>query len=541
MVPDVFPLPGVVHGNRIIATIIETRAKAGANTEPWVSVPVDDNDISAGYRDITFQQLNNAANHAAHWLSQALPTTSEPFQHFAYAGPKDLRYPCLAVAAAKLQKVMVLPSPLLTPEAQLRVLEKTNCKLHLQPLEMAGSVSNILQDAPHVEQITVPGIEEFFQDDEADPVVYSKTWDEGKEDPWLVFHTSGTTGHPKPVTYSQQMMASTDTAASLPDFKPSQIHQWAKTRCYTPLPALHFIGMYVTLGLTTSLHTTVVVGPPIPPTPKPVIDIIHYGKVAGVLLNPALIDALCLSSDGLQALRALKYVHYVGASLSAKSGNMIAPYTNLVTCIGSTEAGGYYNILHNNKDLWEYVSFQRDIGSEFHHRMDGIHELVFVRRPKLRLQLIFQLYPDRQTFETNDLFIEHPQHKGLWKIIGRKDDYIYLAHGDGIHSALLEEEIVAHPSIRAALIGGHGRPVPVLLVELVPEAAEEADDVDALKRSLEPYIEKANLHCHDVVKLSSERLIVAKRDKPFITTVKGNASRLQTLELYEKDIAALFD
>ncbi|EGE85548.2 AMP-binding enzyme [Blastomyces dermatitidis ATCC 18188] len=494
MVPDVFPLPGVVHGNRVVATIIETRAKAGANTQPWVSVPIDDNDISAGYRDVSFQQLNNAANHAARWLSQALPATSEPFQYFAYAGPKDLRYPCLAVAAAKLQKVMVLPSPLLTPGAQLRVQEKTNCKLCLRPSEMAGPASNILRNAPHVEQITASGIEEFFRDDEADPMVYSKTWDEGKEDPWLVFHTSGTTGHPKPVTYSQQMMATPNTAASLPDFKPSQIHQSAQARYYTPLPALHtqFIGMFVTLGLTTGHHTTCVVGPPIPPNPKLLINIIRYRKVAGVLLNPVLIDALCLSPEGLQAL--------------CTCGN---------------------------------VSFQRDIGAEFHHRMKGIHELVFVRWPEFRLQPIFQLYPNLQTFETNDLFIEHPEHKGLWKIIGRKDDYVYLVHGDGIHAALLEEEIVAHPSVKAAVIGGFGRPVPVLLVELVPAA--EADDVDALKRSLEPYIEKANVHCHDVVKLSSERLIVAKKEKPFVTTLKGNALRLQTLELYEEEIPALFE
>lgn len=106
MVVNLFPLPGVVHDKRILATVVETRAKEGTNTEPWVSIPINDNDLSAGFRDITFQQLNNAANHAARWLSQALPTTPEPFQHFAYAGPKDLRYAFLAVAAAKLQKVV---------------------------------------------------------------------------------------------------------------------------------------------------------------------------------------------------------------------------------------------------------------------------------------------------------------------------------------------------------------------------------------------------------------------------------------------------
>lgn len=59
-----------------------------------------------GYKDISFWQLNNYANHAAKWLSDHLPPASDPFQCFAYAGPKDLRYPILAVAAAKLRKVV---------------------------------------------------------------------------------------------------------------------------------------------------------------------------------------------------------------------------------------------------------------------------------------------------------------------------------------------------------------------------------------------------------------------------------------------------
>lgn len=89
---------------------------------------------------------------------------------------------------------MVLPSPLLTREAQLRLLEQTNCELYLRPSEMVEQISNVLRETPHVQQITVPGIEDFFRNDEAAPVIYSKTWDEGKGDPWLVFHTSGTTG-----------------------------------------------------------------------------------------------------------------------------------------------------------------------------------------------------------------------------------------------------------------------------------------------------------------------------------------------------------
>ena len=104
MAPTAFPLPGIEHGKRILTAVIEQRAKNDADSA-WVSVPVDEANLSLGYRDITFWQLNNAANNAAHWLSQNLPT-SEPFQCFVYAGPKDLRYSILAVAAAKVQKVV---------------------------------------------------------------------------------------------------------------------------------------------------------------------------------------------------------------------------------------------------------------------------------------------------------------------------------------------------------------------------------------------------------------------------------------------------
>ncbi|KAI9046326.1 SDR family NAD(P)-dependent oxidoreductase [Aspergillus affinis] len=90
MVSTTFPLPGVTHGKRILASVIESCTQDGPDTKPWISLPVNNDDLSAGFRDISFWQLNNATNHAARWLSQALPATTEPFQCFAYSGPKDL-------------------------------------------------------------------------------------------------------------------------------------------------------------------------------------------------------------------------------------------------------------------------------------------------------------------------------------------------------------------------------------------------------------------------------------------------------------------
>jgi hypothetical protein len=293
--------------------------------------------------------------------------------------------------------------------------------------------------------------------------------------------------------------------------------------------------MLMSIAMTSFVHMTAVIGPPGPHPPDVLAEVLRYGDVDGALLPPALIDGLCLSETGLQALRDLKYIHYAGAPLSAKSGELLVPYVQVVPCIGSTEAGGYFTIIHDKSDAWDYISFQKHAGAIFEKRIGDLHELVFVRDPDCAMQQIFSLYPHLDRFETKDLWVEHPTHKGLWKIIGRSDDYLCFSHGDGLHASLLEPEIMAHPNIKNALIGGNGKPGPVLLVELV-----ESTDREALIVGLRPYIEKVNSRCHESVHIPLDRVVIASKEKPIIATIKGSVARLQTLDLYKDEIAAFF-
>ena len=134
---------------------------------------------------------------------------------------------------------LVLPSPMITAEAQLKIFDKKGCNIYLRPESMATKVNEVVQKAPNIQVITVPDIQDFMQEQTAEPFIYPKTWHEGKDDPWLVFHTSGTTGNPKPVTYTQRMMALPDIMASLSDVEESLCHQVANSRWHTPLPSLH--------------------------------------------------------------------------------------------------------------------------------------------------------------------------------------------------------------------------------------------------------------------------------------------------------------
>ncbi|KAJ5223542.1 hypothetical protein N7468_008084 [Penicillium chermesinum] len=88
---------------------------------------------------------------------------------------------------------MVLPSPLITPQAQMQILEKADCTVYLRPGEAAEDVGEIPKGAPHIWAITFPPLGCFLNETEASPINYPTSWAEGKNDPWLVFH-SGTTG-----------------------------------------------------------------------------------------------------------------------------------------------------------------------------------------------------------------------------------------------------------------------------------------------------------------------------------------------------------
>ena len=89
---------------------------------------------------------------------------------------------------------MIVPSSFATPEAQLHILSIKNCKLYLRPKSMANAVNKVIEGNPAILTVTAPEIDELLCPENAEAVAYEKSWEDSKDDPWLVFHTSGTTG-----------------------------------------------------------------------------------------------------------------------------------------------------------------------------------------------------------------------------------------------------------------------------------------------------------------------------------------------------------
>ena len=61
-------------------------------------------------------------------------------------------------------------------------------------LSSRASAESILQERAHLQSRVAPSLQDLITENSAKPYEYRKSWDEAKDDPWLIFHTSGTTG-----------------------------------------------------------------------------------------------------------------------------------------------------------------------------------------------------------------------------------------------------------------------------------------------------------------------------------------------------------
>jgi len=62
-------------GQRLLANVIDFYAESDP-TRVWATAPLDDEDLSKGYKDITYRDFANAINHASWWLDEKSAATA---------------------------------------------------------------------------------------------------------------------------------------------------------------------------------------------------------------------------------------------------------------------------------------------------------------------------------------------------------------------------------------------------------------------------------------------------------------------------------
>lgn len=155
------------------------------------------------------------------------------------------------------------------------------------------------------------------------------------------------------------------------------------------------------------------------------------------------------------------------------------------------------------------------------------------------LQSVFTIFPDLNEWPTKDLFRAHPSLPHHWIHDGRADNLVVFANGTKLNPRAIEANVKSAPGVRDAIVFGTGRATPGILVECVTltASAEVTGYLDGIWSSVEAT--NARMPTNGVI--MRDLLLLANPNKPLPRTSKQTLQRAAALQLYKKEIDALYD
>jgi acyl-CoA synthetase (AMP-forming)/AMP-acid ligase II len=140
---------------------------------------------------------------------------------------------------------MLLTSPRNSLEGQLDLLNKTDCKVilsargyNIQPELLSQSGASLL----HVQEL-----EELLATGEINKYNFSKSFEAAVKDPFVVLHTSGSTGLLKPVILTHGWPTAFDSHSRLPELNgySALFPELGNKRTFSSLPPFHVSSIFV--------------------------------------------------------------------------------------------------------------------------------------------------------------------------------------------------------------------------------------------------------------------------------------------------------
>jgi len=361
------------------------------------------------WNKVNYRELKQVVDHLA-WDIEKKIGRSDTFEHLVYLGVSDIRYMCFWLAAMKcgycvcfpdrrgfcepstcsLRTVSISPSsdavaagancsiiiqnlvlsPRNSPEEQRSLLEDTGCKVLFYSSELKKTVEgikNIL--AWELKSFLLPTYEDLIGAAtaiDAKPYPFIKTFQQLAHKPAITFHTSGTTGMPKPITVVHFYFATMDNLSILPVPKGRKQSNWTVLNSgdvyFNGFPPFHPAG--ASFACITPLHTgTVFVLPPseVPLNEDVFLKAAKQFDFECAFLPPSFIEDIAGSPEALEAISKLKYVFSMAGPLGLASGDKVSQYTQLIQLIGSTECGLMAGLVPKN---WRGFEWNPNYGDE---------------------------------------------------------------------------------------------------------------------------------------------------------------------------------
>ncbi|EST07780.1 Male sterility, NAD-binding [Kalmanozyma brasiliensis GHG001] len=371
-----------------------------------------------------------------------------------------------------------------------------------------------------------------------DPYRSDVPYEQQANEPAVTLHSSGSTGFPKPYTYTHEVYV-----VIIADYMPYDAlctapvyHGFGCAVAWRQL--IHHRRLYLYTG--TMRHDLVSRA-----VRDSTIDIIYA--------VPFTFKILSEDKDSLATLCSMKICCYSGAPCPIEVGDMlVANGVNLVAFLGATEVGQImdsirdfdtdkgWNVMRPSKRVDPYLKFENVGTTE-----EGPYEMVCIKGWK-GLSKVNR--PDGSYASGDHYRIIRNDDGSLrgYVYLGRGDDTIVHLNGEKTNPVPMEQSIKSSPLLRDCLVFGSGQPCTGALIIPYEHAWEphasssHAERQLALKKQIEPLLREVNSQCPSHSRLVPEMILFLRPQDRFPTADKGSVKRSPANSMFAENITQLY-
>ncbi|KAF2665440.1 acetyl-CoA synthetase-like protein [Microthyrium microscopicum] len=513
----------MAYGKRLIPAVIDQIA---ADDPDRLCYIVPESNFSST-RNVTFKDFSNAIDGMAWWLQANLGIPKER-KPLCLICASDLRYFIFLSAAWKAGYKAFFSSPRNNIEAHESLLTKIGCTYLIGD---AAKYPHELLENQSFQFTELPGLPYWLDHPPTPAIHYQSSFEEAADEEFLILHSSGSTGPPKPVACTNAASVVFDSFRLLPKVpgRKTAIDEYSNSRAFNLYPPFHAAA--IDFWKLSIFYNTVIIFPPANQLPSVglVNQVLDSGLADCGTIPPAVLEDIVRDEVVLEKLRSWKGVQFGGGPLLQSACETLWKRTATCNTLGSTETSNLPELLPENAEDINYHQYHPSIGFEFEDRGNGLSEMVIVKHENLQqFQAVFFNFPELTRFGMKDLYRPHPTKSNMWMHVGRTDDIIVLSIGEKITPNEVEETVGSLPDVKAALMVGQGRFQPALIIE--PHQNKGNNPKSDLLQNVFEKVQNLNEHMPGHAKLDKEHILILNPGTVFQRSPKGSVVRQQTVK-----------
>ena len=449
----------------------------------------------------------------------------------ALLAPTTLAYLITVFALARLGYTILCLSPRLAPTACAKLMEETRSFTVIPG--RASQVSTLVtqtNDLHPVETIVMVDREDFDLPPSPEPRFQRESIDREVEKHWtfLINHSSGSTGLPKPVYMPHKRLL---MKVPVPR---SQVE-------FNTFPFFHGYGSWIMMNGIMGRKTIYMNNSHLPLTAGYVIQVMEHVKPDVLHVVPYTLELLALSEKGMDAMKNCQRVVFSGSGCPDELGDsLVAKGVNLVSVWGATEMGSLGASFNRppGDNTWDYIRIPPPIAKYIKMKPlgDETYECVYLHG--LPALVVSNSDDPPKSFHSKDIFLKHPN-MDAWKHLGRLDDRLTLTNGEKVLPVPMEGRIRQDRLIKECCIFGAGKSTPGILVFRNEESMNMPDEVfiDAIW----PTIQHANTRAESFAHITKEAIVPLSAEIDYPKTDKESIKRAQMYFVFAKEIEAMYE